>query len=199
MPGRAHRLASVATDSTRGLMPPSAPPQSNRTGRHGEAREVRYCRFDGRFAGASVRQGSLGVRRRWRQFHPEGRALAGLGIEADPALHLLDEAACDVQAKAGTAFFARGRRVGLRKSFKYARAKILRDAGPGVAHADARAITRSFCTDVHRTRSRRIFHGVRQQIAEDLHEAIGIDVRVYFRVDGREHDTDLVLACITVV
>src|SRR6187549_589065 len=111
-----------------GLMPRPAPPQSKRTGRGGEAGRS--------LLPISAVRKSLGVARCHWQFHPEGGALTRLRIEADPALHLLDEPARDVQTEPGAAFLASRRGVGLRKSLKDPRTEVLRDSGARVAHAD---------------------------------------------------------------
>src|SRR4051812_23543347 len=73
------------------------------------------------------------------KLEPEGGAAAVAVVEADVALHHLDQALADREPEPGAAFLARGSRVGLGKAREDAAAEIIRDARPAVVHRYAQA------------------------------------------------------------
>jgi hypothetical protein len=59
-----------------------------------------------------------------RQFEPEAGAAARAVVEADAALHHLDQPLADRQAQTGAAFLAGGGRIGLREAAENAVAEV---------------------------------------------------------------------------
>src|SRR3954470_6344362 len=72
-----------------------------------------------------------------RQLEPEAGAAAGAIVETDVALHELDQALADRQAKARAALLARGGGVGLGEAPKNAAMEGFRNAGASIMHGNA--------------------------------------------------------------
>src|SRR5262245_30977668 len=88
--------------------------------------------------------GRSGMRSPWscgvaRQLEPERGAAAGAVVEADAALHQLDQPLADREAEPGAALLPGGGGVGLREAAEDAAAELLRDAAAAVVHPDAHA------------------------------------------------------------
>ena len=75
-----------------------------------------------------------------RAFEPEGRTLAGFGVDADLAAHQVDDAFADGQAQAGAAVQAGGGSIGLGEGVEQALLLGVADADAGVAHLEAQLV-----------------------------------------------------------
>src|SRR3989442_13096982 len=75
-----------------------------------------------------------------RQLEPEGGAAAVAVLEADVAVHHLDQALANGEPEAGAALLARGGGIGLAEAAEEAGAEALGNAGAAVVHADAQAL-----------------------------------------------------------
>src|SRR5712664_2617125 len=75
-----------------------------------------------------------------RQLEPKRGAAALAVLEADAALHHLDQALADREPEAGAAFLPRGGGVRLVEAPEDPRPERLGDAGAPVVHRDAQAL-----------------------------------------------------------
>src|SRR2546421_4546890 len=75
-----------------------------------------------------------------RELEPEGGAAVGAVLEADVAVHHLDQALANSEPEAGAAFLPRRGGVGLVEAAEHARAERLRDSRAAVVHFDAQAV-----------------------------------------------------------
>src|SRR3954462_9672672 len=113
-----------------------------------------------------------------RQFEPEGGAAARAVVEADVAMHHLDEALADSEAEAGAAFLARSGGIGLGESPEYAAAEVVRNPGAAVVDADAQAGAALLERYVDRLAFRRELGGVRKKVGHDLYHALAIGIHL---------------------
>src|SRR3954471_21530188 len=94
------------------------------------------------------------------ELEPESGAAAFAVLEADAAVHHLDESLADGEAEAGAALLPRGGGVGLVEAAEHARAEGFRDAGPAVVHADAQVVLAILGADLHLLALRRELGGI---------------------------------------
>src|SRR5256885_1441356 len=111
----------------------------------------------------------------WK-LEPESGAAAFALVEADVALHQLDQPLANGKPEAGAAFLARGGGIGLVESAEDARAKCLRDAGALVVHADAKPASGFLGADLDDLAFGREFGGIRQQVGHDLEQALAVGI-----------------------
>lgn len=84
-----------------------------------------------------------------RQLQPEARALVRLAIEADLAVHLLDQRAGNGQPQPGTAALTGIGRIGLGEALEDARAEDFRYAGSAILHPDLEPFAAASQVDRH--------------------------------------------------
>ena len=90
--------------------------------------------------GAVRRRAQVADHLQQRDLEPEGGAFAGDGVQADPAVHQVDDALADGQAQAGAAVQAGGGGVGLGEGAEQAFLLVGVDADAGVAHFEAQQV-----------------------------------------------------------
>ena len=130
--GRLHRLLARAASRPRSRAGPagSRPARGSSDGRRPAGRaplqsaEPRPSAAHGRSRPVATLGGQL---------EPEGRALPGPALDADPPAHQLDQALADGQAQARAAVLAGGRAVGLGEALEQAADRLGLDADAGVA------------------------------------------------------------------
>src|SRR5947208_9019003 len=110
------------------------------------------------------------------ELEPESGAAAFALVEADVALHQLDQALADGKPEAGAAFLARRGGIGLVEAAKDARAERLRNAGALVVHADAQLAGGLLGADLHDLAFRRELGGVGKQVGHDLEQALAVGI-----------------------
>src|SRR3954468_16010198 len=112
------------------------------------------------------------------QLEPEGRAAAVAVLEADAALHHLDQALANSEPEPRAALVARGRRVGLAEAAENARAERLRDARSAIVHRNAQPGAALLGGDLHRLAFGGELGRVREKVGHHLQEtlAVGIDL-----------------------
>src|SRR3989337_2658241 len=96
------------------------------------------------------------------QLEPEDAAAAGAVVEADAAVHQLDQALADGEAQARAALLPRRGGVGLGEAAEHLGAESFRDAGPAVVHADAHRLAARLQRDLDRVALGRELGGVRK-------------------------------------
>ena len=127
-------------------------------------------------AGQLARVGHRGqaLRLLERQREPERRALAFAALDADLAVHQVDQVAADRQAEAGAAEAPRRRAVGLRERREQALSGLVRNADAGVANADVQAPRVVHADGDDDLAAFGELDGVGQQVGQHLAQAVRI-------------------------
>src|ERR671937_1920543 len=99
-----------------------------------------------------------------RQLEPESGTAALAVLEADAALHHLDQALADGEAEARAALLPRGGRIGLIEAPEDARPERLGDAGAAIVHRDAQPVGELLSCDLHHLAFGRELGGVGEEV-----------------------------------